>query len=1169
MRQITYCILLIVLIVSKNTSAQNISTCAGNGEVGHSGDGGPSTAAQLTKPTGIAIDNNNNIFFVDQAAGLVREINSNGIISTIAGLGTGPGLGDGGGALMATFSNPVTLALDNAGNIFIADNGNRRIRKINTSGIISTFAGGGTGSDGSLATDAQLFDPSGIAIDQNENVYISDGVSNCIRMVNGAGIISTIAGSNGVAGYSGDGGLATDATLYYPLGITFDGYKNLYIADYNNSCIRRVDTSGIISTFAGTIGSPIFSGDGGPATSASLQFPTNISTDFIGNIYICDRGNEVIRKVNSAGIISTIAGSILAGFSGDNGPATNAKLNQPYGVAALGNGNLFITDANNHRIRRVVSKNIKFANGHHQTINVCASNIHDNIDSFLSIIDSNIGFIATWSVMQAPAHGSLFTSNSILVTQAFSTPSGLTYAPTPGYHGIDSFKIFVNDGLTHDSTKIIVTQVQPLLSGIISGPDSVCVGASITLSDTVSGGYWSASNTNVVLHGSVANGIAVGFDTITYSVSNLCATVNSPGHVIKIIQTPTVAPITGTTEICNGSTGTLEDATSGGNWVCSNNRAIISGGIYTAIYNGLDTISYSVTNICGTTTNTIPVTIDIFPVSGIITGPSSVCQSSLISLTDTIPGGVWSATNTNAIVNPSGQVQGNSGGTDTIIYSVTNVCGTAYSNKSISVLPYTGGVITGDTFVCVGSVVTLTDTANGGIGVWNTTNSHATISGNTVTGSSVGIDTIRYSVTNLCGTAVAFHRIAIKPLPNPGIIAGGDSVCSGATLSLSDSGITGVWLAINAHASISTIGVVSGISAGIDTIIFTTNSGFCSADTRKYIWVKPYPDAGVIQGPGDVCIGSTITLTDSITGGTWSQSNNLTSFITIPSGIEVTGVTQGVNIEYYSKTNECGSTIVSKIINIHPLVNAGIIIGPTSVCQGSSITLSSTVTGGNWSVSNSDASLAVSSGTAILTGNNTGYDTLFYVKSNFCDTATTNLIIFIEMNPASGSINGNSDVCVGGYDTLHATPAGGTWNKMVGNVSVSAGVVHGITNGKDTVLYSVLNTCGNAVDSFPINIVSSGAACTLGAAIIKPQSPDFELYPNPTSDELTIISALLLEENIRLRITDVMGKTIYDCNSCTIIDGQYKLSVSNWHKGIYIIEFYTKDIKITKRFTVE
>src|SRR5438876_1134763 len=328
-----------------------ISTVAGDGGDIFGGDGGPATATSVL-PVDIFVDPGGNLYLAD-ASYRVRKVNGDGIITTIACNGTSGFTGDGGPATAASCA-PYRVARDSAGNLYVADGSSRRIRKVSAAGIITTVAGRGTGQssgDGGPATLAELIQPLSVAVDPGGNVYIADGGSNRILKVNTTGIISTIAG-NGKKGFNGDGGPATSASLYYPSGVAVDPAGNVYIADAGNLRIRKVDTAGTISTIAGN-GKEGFSGDGGPAASAELTFPVGVAVDPAGNVYIADEGSNSIRKVNTSGIVSTIAGNDTQGFSEDGGPATSASLNDPRGVAVDPTGNVYITDRGNNRIRKV------------------------------------------------------------------------------------------------------------------------------------------------------------------------------------------------------------------------------------------------------------------------------------------------------------------------------------------------------------------------------------------------------------------------------------------------------------------------------------------------------------------------------------------------------------------------------------------------------------------------------------------------------------------------------------------------------------------------------------------------------------------------------------------------------------------------------------------------
>lgn len=343
--------IIISIYVFSNTFGQNIYTFAGNGNMGFSGDGGPGKSAQIF-PFNVSTDAFGNVYILDAGNHRVRKVDPNGQITTIAGNGTSGNSGDGGAATSAQLVSPNGVAVDVSGNIYITDYINSNIRKVNVSGIISTIAGTGTAGfsgDGGLATLAQIYRPIGIAIDAASNIYFADCGNTRIRKIDASGIISTIAGT-GTFGYSGDGGLATLAKLNSPYGVAIDGLYNIYISDFLNSRIRKINSSGIISTIAGT-GINGYSGENAVATLAQINGPNSIALDLSGNIYFSESPNSRIRKINNLGIITTIAGNGINGYFGDNGLATSAQINGPSGVAIDFSNNVYFSDNNNYRVR--------------------------------------------------------------------------------------------------------------------------------------------------------------------------------------------------------------------------------------------------------------------------------------------------------------------------------------------------------------------------------------------------------------------------------------------------------------------------------------------------------------------------------------------------------------------------------------------------------------------------------------------------------------------------------------------------------------------------------------------------------------------------------------------------------------------------------------------------
>ncbi|MFJ9582423.1 NHL domain-containing protein [Streptomyces acidicola] len=333
-----------------------ISTVAGTGAASYGGDNGPAVAAQLNSPYGVVVDSTGTLYISEYNNHRVRKVTTDGKISTVAGAGSPGFSGDSGRASSAQLRNPREVAVDSAGAVYIADAGNHRVRKVAADGKISTVAGtgaAGSGGDGGLATAAPLHGPFGVAVDSTGVLYIAECNGNRVRKVTTDGKISTVAGT-GAAGFSGDNGRAASAQLKNPYAVAVDGADLLYIVDYGNHRVRKVSADGKISTVAGT-GAAGFSGDNGAATSAQLHFPTGMVVDSSGTLYIADYSNHRVRKVTTDGKISTVAGTGAAGFSGDEGPAASAQLKNPFGVAVDCVDTLYIADHANHRIRKIAS----------------------------------------------------------------------------------------------------------------------------------------------------------------------------------------------------------------------------------------------------------------------------------------------------------------------------------------------------------------------------------------------------------------------------------------------------------------------------------------------------------------------------------------------------------------------------------------------------------------------------------------------------------------------------------------------------------------------------------------------------------------------------------------------------------------------------------------------
>jgi NHL repeat-containing protein len=359
-------------------SVGDIVTVAGNGAEGFGGDGGPAVNARLSNPLGIGVDKKGNLYIVQSIDGHVRKVDTTGRITTVAGSrrvdsirglvpqpGTGRFSGDGGPATEAQFNTPQHLAVDRAGNLHLSDLFNQRVRKVDGSGIITTVAGSGLvgpeagafAGDGGRATAARLAGPQGVAVDGAGNLFIVDGANHRVRKVSPAGIITTVAG--GGTRPVANGVSARSVVLPAPLALAVDLTGNLYVTDLAINRILKMTPDGILHIVAGT-GVAGFSGDHGPATRARISTPAGVAVDSAGNLFFADLDNHRIRKISPDGIITTVAGSGPAGlgtpgsFAGDGGPATLARLDSPVAVAIDTAGNLFFSELGNSDVREVI-----------------------------------------------------------------------------------------------------------------------------------------------------------------------------------------------------------------------------------------------------------------------------------------------------------------------------------------------------------------------------------------------------------------------------------------------------------------------------------------------------------------------------------------------------------------------------------------------------------------------------------------------------------------------------------------------------------------------------------------------------------------------------------------------------------------------------------------------
>ena len=644
--------------------------------------------------------------------------------------------------------------------------------------------------------------------------------------------------------------------------------------------------------------------------------------------------------------------------------------------------------------------------------------------------------------------------------------------------------------------------VNPVLNaGTISGGPSVCMGSTLNLSASgSSGGSWTSSNTGVasidISSGVVTSG-APGNTTITYTVSNSCGT-STATKLITVNAVANAGTVTGAAMVCTGlSTTFTSNGTAGGTWSSSNPAAATvnaTSGVVTGVAAGNATITYTVTTGCGTATASAPITVNQLPDAGTISGPSAVCVSSFVNLSNNVSGGTWGSNASSiATVNSAGKVSGITPGVATITYTVTSGCGTNTSTFTITVNPVpNAGIVDGPTSVCVGSSIFLTNIGGDIGGLWKSTNTaRATVNSATgeVTGLSAGNTIITYSVTNSCGSSVASIVITVNSLPDAGTISGASAVCAGATINLSASGNSGgTWTSTTPNVATvnASTGVVTGVAQGNATIIYTVGSAaVCGTSSATHlVTVNPLPDAGTINGTTTVCAGLSTTLTSSgSVGGSWSSSNPGVASVNATTGV-VIGVAAGSATISYSVSNICGSATASATVTVNPVANAGTISGASSVCIGSTINLGSSVAGGTWS-SSTHAVATIGPNTGIVTGAGVGNTTITYTVTTACGTATATYTVTVNPLPNAGTLSGTTFVCTGSTTTLASSSGGGTWsssNNSAATVNATTGVVTGVSAGSSTITYTVSSGCGLATAQVVVTVGDLPAAGTVSGA---------------------------------------------------------------------------------------
>ena len=596
----------------------------------------------------------------------------------------------------------------------------------------------------------------------------------------------------------------------------------------------------------------------------------------------------------------------------------------------------------------------------------------------------------------------------------------------------------------------------------ITGPNTVCVGLTATAIDLTAGGVWtssSPSNASVGGGTGIVSGILSGTTTLTYTLPAGC-NVTEPFTI-----NPTPSAITGTATVCVGATTTLADGSTGGSWT-SSNGSIATAGLFTGIITGVSagtvTITYTLPAGCFITT-----TVTVNPVATAITGTNNVCVGLTTTLANTVPGGTWSSSNPayGSVVGTTGVVTGVAAGSYNITYTLPAGCFVTFA-MTTNPLP---AAITGTTSVCVGLTTTLADATTSG--TWSSSNgSLATVVSTTgvVTGVAAGNPNITYTVT--ATGCIITTPITVNPLPVA--ITGITTVCAGLTITLTDASSGGTWSSSNtAIGSVgSATGVVTGVAAGTATITYTLPTT-CLVTTGTTVYPSPAP----ISGSNTVCVGLTTTLSDGVSGGTWSSSNSSLASVVGATGV-VTGVNTGTPTITYTlpAPGSCFTTMV-ETVNPQPVAITGVF----TVCTGLTTTLSDATTGGTWSSSNTSIATVVSA-TGVVSGIGAGVATLTYTLPAGC-FVTQNVTVY----PTPAVITGNPTVCMGLTTALADATTGGTWtssNPGFGSVvatGVNAGLVTAVSPGTTVISYTLAPIGCNVTYTVTVNPLPAAIAGTV------------------------------------------------------------------------------------------
>jgi len=795
--------------------AQVIRTIAGNGTGGYYTDGGLADTSKINSPVGMAVDKAGNVFFVDQSNNRIREIvRSTGKIATVAGTGA-QGSANNGPASAATFNNPVGLALDTAGNIYVADAGNYAVRKITkTTNTISTIAGDGNSTyfSGNPASSTGLV-PMGLVVDDSSNVYISDTINNRVYKLYTTGKINTIAG-NGKATYYADGGKADTSSVNGPCGIALDKHKNIYIAEKRDNRIRMVAfTNNVVSTICGN-GTAGYYGDGGKADTAEIASPTWVSVDTVnGNIYISDLDNVRIRSINgTTSIISSNSGQGYATYYGDGYEASTAYLSNPVAVFADDSANIYIADNGNQRIRKIYSTGPAITS----QPAFSKSTICNYSSATIGITATGTGITYQWYVDTSYSGPWVKLTNAGVYSGVTTDSLRISQAVDNGYQ--PQYRCLINNG--YDTSSSVYLYITDLPVVYLTGPyDSICRGATTQLIANALNLSLSHNHYNrQLVYGGASFKWANGDSTDTIVVNPLITTtysvavtqygcVKDTSITVQVDRTNLAIKSFPATTICSGTEISLfgENGTGAYSWTngVSNGIAFAPTATKKYVLTGIDALSCTLKDSVTITVNPTPtVTATILP-------KDTICAGSSVTLTGSGAATYnWSSGITNAVAfSPTASAVYYLTGTD------ANGCSSSISVPVVvNTLPIVTGTASPDA-VCKGSTTTLS--GNGAAsytwtgGITNNLAFTPTASGSyTVTGTDthgcVNTDVVNITVNPL-------PVISISAFPSP-------TLCQGSSLALfGGGGVSYSWSGgVNNGVSFTPSGSATFTVTGID-----------------------------------------------------------------------------------------------------------------------------------------------------------------------------------------------------------------------------------------------------------------------------------------------------------------------------------------------------------------